>query len=902
MPKILSRHFIRQSYPYNKTLILNWSPCIKSSKFLRTFEEASLSISLRMWKWKVTITKCTRRKHSSLALPTTTRKKSSEAIIKEVDCNCQLYLQPLIVCFRQDLERNAENIFVTYDDLSKKGALQLLDKNDYAQLITRLQNYNSKDFVLKWLNRFVTDMKSINLSFSLDLYALMIVLYGKWKDYDKLKNIFVEIFQKNILCDVETYNNFIHICAKIAYVRNKNIPDALSLLCEMEKEGLRPDVVTFNNIIDVLIKIRDLKSVIKCLKIMSSMGVRPNVMTFDTLMSGYSDLGDYDYVEKLYNKMIKMNIQPSFDTYFTLMSAYIRSGKKKQALEIKDRLSDSDGKSLRLYNMLIHLYIKFNDFSMARLLFDQMSESEFKPNVVTFNTFINGYINQNNLKEAGKCFDEMIKYGISPNVEVYNTLLKGYLNVYGMSAVKKIFSQMSNYDIVPDAVTYNTLMQYIKKQNGVDYYEKAIDQYRTMIKKSIVPSDRTFNILLNSAIVKDIRKSRLHHRRLSKYQEAEESMELSLILNEMRSKGYIIDIVTYSILMKNFVHYKKMEEAEKLLQQMKDNVINPNQYIFNIMIYGYCKSHNMSMAQQVVKKMIISGFWKDLKTYTSLINGYVAIGEIGESLREFEEMKRSGLIPDKFVYTSLIDMFANKKNTRNAQKVFDYMRTQRIPMDKKTFTVLMKAYALDGNIKGACSVYNEMIKEECEPDEVVIITMLSAYKKGKNIKGAIDLLKDSKINKYLNTRNCNILLNMLAQDKDLSEGALKLFMKMLESHDQLSTSSQVNTSLIHLSNARYPLPDLDSLQIILKRFSYNQRWDLVMLIWDAIDQREIKPLIEDFIIFMKAFAKARNEKKLSQVCEKFLIQDPPNYLISKMREILLNYSISSELINEIFKK
>jgi hypothetical protein len=53
---------------------------------------------------------------------------------------------------------------------------------------------------------------------------------------------------------------------------------------------------------------------------------------------------------------------------------------------------------------------------------------------------------------------------------------------------------------------------------------------------------------------------------------------------------------------------------------------------------------------------------------------------------------------------------------------------------------------------------------------------------------------------------------------------------------------------------------------------------------------------------MKAFAKAGNEKKLSQVCEKFLIQDPPNYLISKMREILLNYSISSELINEIFKK
>ncbi|GBB95819.1 hypothetical protein RclHR1_02620010 [Rhizophagus clarus] len=851
----------------------------------------------------------------------------------EVDCNCdqvnQLYLQNSIICFRQDLERNTEDIFVSYDDLSKKGALQLLNKNDYAQLITQLQNYNSKDFVLKWLNRFVTDIKSIKLSFSLDLYSSIIVLYGKWKDYEKLENVFVEICQKNILCNVDTYNNFIHIFANIgnlrcifqllqdmksksiqpnlttyntillAYVRNKKISDALSLLCEMEKEGLRPDVVTFNNIINGFIKIRDLKSVIKCLETMSSMGVRPNVRTFNTLMSGYSDLGDYEHVEKLYSKMIKMKIQPGIDTYFTLMSAYIRSGKKQRALEIKDHLSN--WKSLRLYNMLIHLYIKFNDFSMARLLFDQMSESEFKPNVVTFNTFINGYVNQKDLKEARKYFDEMVKRRISPNVEVYNTLLKGYLNIYGMSAVKKIFSQMSNHDIAPDAVTYNTLMQYIKKQNRIDDYERAIDQYRTMIKKSIVPSDRTFNILLNSVIMRDIRKSRLHYRRLAKYKGTEESMELSLILNEMSSKGYIIDVVTYSILMKNFVHYKKMEEAEKLLQQMKNNVINPNQYIFNIMIYGYCKSYNMNMAQQVVTKMINSGFRKDLKTYTSLINGYVAIGEIREAQREFEEMKQSGLIPDNFVYTSLIDMFANKKNTRNAQKVFDYMRTQGIPMDKKTFTVLMKAYVLDGNIKGACSIYNEMIKEGCEPDEVVIITMLSAYKKGKNIEGVIDLLKDSKINIYLNTQNCNILLNMLAQDKDLSGGAYKLFMKMLESHDQ-STSSRVKTSLIHLSNARYPLPDLDSLQIILKRFSYNQRWDLIMLIWDAIDQREINPLIEDFIIFMKAFAKARNEEKLTRVCEKFLTQDPPYYLISQMRQILLNYGISYGLINEIFKK
>ncbi|CAI2173461.1 5984_t:CDS:1 [Funneliformis geosporum] len=935
VPKILSQHFIRQPYPYNKAIVLNWSPLIKSSNFLRTFEEASLSINLRMWKWRFAITNHTRRKHSALALVTTKGKKSQTDL--EVFYTCdqinQRYLQHLIDCFRKNLERrrSTNDIFLTYDDLSKKDALRLLNENDYTQLITRLKDYNSKDFALHWLNRFFSDMKSAKLNLSLNTYGLMIVMYGKWGEYDKAENIFVEICQKNISYDVYTYNKFIYIYANIgnlqrvyqllqdmksksihpnlstyniiilAYVRNKNITGALSLLYEIEEKGLQPDVVTFNTIINGLLQLNDFKSAERCFEKMSSMRVRPNARTFNTLMSSYSKMGDYQYVEKLYNKMIEMNIQPSPDSYFTLMSAYVHSGKKHQVLEIMNQLKTRNWKSLRVYNMLIHLYIRLDDFSMAREIFCQISESALKPNVVTFNTFINGYINRQNLKDAIKYFDEMVKSGISPNVEVYNTLLKGYLNAYGISTVEKIFTQMSTHDIAPDVITYNTLIQYIKGQNKIDDFERAIDQYRIMVKKLIKPSDRTFNILLNLVMMRDLRRDIIHHRQLTKYQESKGLEELTVkdILKEMKSKGYIIDVVTYSILIKNFVQYKKMDEAEKLLQQMTNNGIKPNQYIFNIMIDGYSKSYNMIMAQQAVKKMINSGYQKDQKAYTSLINGYVNIGEFREGQREFEEMKRTGIIPDNIVYSSLIDMFANEKNIRNAQKVFDHMRTQGIPMDKITYTVLMKAYALDGNINGACSIYNEMIKEGCEPDEVVISTMLSAYKRGKNIKGVIDFLKDSKINMYLNTRNYNILLNILSQERDLS-GAYKLFMKMLESYDHSSKSSlRVNITINSHTQFRHPPPDLDSLKIILKRFSYRRRWDLIMLIWDATDQRGIKPSIEDFLIFIKAFAMARDKKNLMQICEKFIIQDPPYHLVSHMKQILIIYGIPVGFINEL---
>ena len=51
-------------------------------------------------------------------------------IIKmEVDHGCDQINQLLLInSFRKDLERNAEDIFSTYDNLSRKDALQLLNK------------------------------------------------------------------------------------------------------------------------------------------------------------------------------------------------------------------------------------------------------------------------------------------------------------------------------------------------------------------------------------------------------------------------------------------------------------------------------------------------------------------------------------------------------------------------------------------------------------------------------------------------------------------------------------------------------------------------------------------------------------------------------------------------------
>ncbi|CAG8823839.1 18900_t:CDS:1, partial [Dentiscutata erythropus] len=168
-------------------------------------------------------------------------------------------------------------------------------------------------------------------------------------------------------------------------------------------------------------------------------------------------------------------------------------------------------------------------------------------------------------------------------------------------------------------------------------------------------------------------------------------------------------------------------------------------------------------------------------------------------------MKRNNNEPDKISYTSLMDYFADNHQIRNAQKTFDYMCKQGIPHDIISYTVLAKAYALLGNIKGCWYVFIEMIKAGYEPDSVSTLIMLNAYNRKKDIKGAIKYLKEdySGIEK-LNTWHYNIILNMLARDKQRANGAFLLFMKMLYSQNQPSnfsdSSDSSNSSSVQKTN------------------------------------------------------------------------------------------------------
>ncbi|CAG8551809.1 9016_t:CDS:2 [Acaulospora colombiana] len=891
-----------------------------------TLTETPFLTTLRIWKSKFNVNKLTRRKQSQLVSHEPIRKIGEEP--KHVqEKHRRARVSPH--------KRPPSSIWSKYLGLSEMEELNSFTEGDFLMIISKILKLDRKwksQNIIYWMERVCKDIKRIGLRLNKHTYEKIINAYARF-DLVRAESILAEIFEENIVPTRGTYHILIYGYAKLgkiqrclelfrdmkkhlirpdlktyntlilAYVNNNDIKNAYNLLHEMDRHNVKPNIITFNTIIHGLLKFHDFKGTERCLEVMQTFGITPNVRTFNTLMSGYLDVGDVRAIEKIYHKMLKLKLQPGPDTYHTLMLALIQMGKTQQALNVMDHIIIRRLHVARTFNIIVNMYIKMKDFSMARETLARMRSMGLHPNVITYSTFISGCVNERNLDEAMKYFDEMVEQGISPNLFVLNILLKGYLSVHGMKGANSIILRMAEYNVIPDQVTYNILIQHIKERNGDYDFEEAMRQYFEMLDKGFRPTNRTFNTILGLAMKKDIHEHRFKSRLITfndRTNNGKSEGAMETILMEMRKKHFVLDVITYGILMKNFIYYRNMEGAEKLIQIMQHNAVKPNQFIFNILLDGYTKIPDMDLAEMTVKRMLNCGFRKTIHVYHSLINGYANAGNIGAACKEFEEMKQVGITPDNISYTSLVNMFANNRQVNRAQQVFDYMNSQGVHLDLISFTVLMKAYALVGNVRGCNSTFARMISAGYEPDSVVILIMLTAYNRSEDINGAIDYLRNPRVVGNLGTWHYNTLLSMLARDRFLTKGTFKLFMKMLCSHDQSSDFPFVTEQLDDETNdssrssptyteSKFPSPDIDSIHIVVSHFNRNRQWNYIMKLWDELCEREISPRTVDYIVFMRAFSKIKETEKMMEqnfvmVKESEISTNERNFILSSLKE------------------
>ncbi|KAM3334275.1 hypothetical protein ACQJBY_028984 [Aegilops geniculata] len=241
----------------------------------------------------------------------------------------------------------------------------------------------------------------------------------------------------------------------------------------------------------------------------------------------------------------------------------------------------------------------------------------------------------------------------------------------------------------------------------------------------------------------------------------------------------------------------------------------PNEKMYTILIYGWCKVNRSDMSQKFLKDMIDHGIEPNIVTYNILLNGICRHASLHPDNRFdrtvnaaenlLKEMSDRGIEPDVTSYSIILHVYSRAHKAELCLCMFRSMKDRGICPTVATYTSVIKCLASCGRLEDAEKLLGEMVSEGVCPSPATYNCFFKEYRGRKDVSGALELYNKMKapfsptapdIHSY------NILLGMFIK-LDRHETVMELWNDMCE--------STVG-------------PDLDSYTLLIHGFCVKEKW------------------------------------------------------------------------------
>ena len=216
-----------------------------------------------------------------------------------------------------------------------------------------------------------------------------------------------EMKRAQIMPNVVTYNSILKGVVRRMRA-GKRVPEddlltqARRVFDRMRDDGVAPDLVTYNTLIDACIDAQEPAEAWNVLREISQSGLKPDVVTYTTLLKYFVQVGDNSATQWV---IAEMDTDP---------------------LMVQD---------VGVYNCLINAYARQGDMCRANEALRAMEEKKIAPNIATYGSLLEGYVRVGNAREAIKVYDLCTKSkDLSPDARMRKSLIYG-CGLHGLSDV-----------------------------------------------------------------------------------------------------------------------------------------------------------------------------------------------------------------------------------------------------------------------------------------------------------------------------------------------------------------------------------------------------------------------------------------------------------------------------------
>lgn len=398
---------------------------------------------------------------------------------------------------------------------SDQGSFGMLAMNvyDYTRSIDACVKQRDLSGAWKWFDR----MKAEGVTPNIVTYGAMMNGCSKVRDMGRVLALWDEMIGARLTPNVRVFNIVLGACAIHA-----DVPRAMNLFERMKRHfNLEPDLFTYNTLLNVCAKARDLATAVAIVDELTDAGLKGNAVTFSILLDCYAQTTTPDNGEgrlrdclRLVEIMKRDGLSPDTWVYNNLIKVCQRAGLMKKALEIaQDMRNEQINFEISTYTSLIDGLSKASDFTKDEIehlsngWLDEMEERRIVPNVTTYTALLNLCIALGDLERAKTYFDGMKRDRIKPNNISYGALVKCYEKLGDPSKKPEYldscfepFKEMERKNIRPDRAVYTSLLNACANAGDLD---AAVTIWSKMKESRGYPTVSNFEAVIKLSLSMD---------------------------------------------------------------------------------------------------------------------------------------------------------------------------------------------------------------------------------------------------------------------------------------------------------------------------------------------------------------------------------------------------------------
>ncbi|CAA0832407.1 Pentatricopeptide repeat-containing protein -chloroplastic [Striga hermonthica] len=324
------------------------------------------------------------------------------------------------------------------------------------------------------------------------IYIKLIVMLGKCKQPEKAHILFQAMIDEGCVVDREAYTALMS-----AYSRSGLFDEAFSILEQMKKIlNCRPDVYTYSILIKSCVQVNDFGKVQSLLADMEMQGVNPNTITYNTLIDAYGKAKKFSEMESVLVRMLRQReCQPDVWTMNSTLRAFGGSGQIEMMEKCYEKFQLAGiSPTIQTFNILLDSYGKTGNYRKMSAVMQYMQAYHFSWTLVTYNIVIDAFGRAGDVKQMEYLFRVMQSERVKPNCVTLCSLVRAYGQAGRAEKIRAVLRFVENSDVMLDTVFFNCLVDaygmmgcFAEMKGAVEMMKRkgcAPDRvtYRTMIK------------------------------------------------------------------------------------------------------------------------------------------------------------------------------------------------------------------------------------------------------------------------------------------------------------------------------------------------------------------------------------------------------------------------------------